>query len=63
MQNNSSSSLDHYAVLYYLNVNRPKTINKSVKCRAFRMIPVPDYRNYVKRLLNNHSKFQKTLMI
>ena len=27
----SSSSLDHFAVLRYLNVNRPKTIHKSVK--------------------------------
>ena len=27
---NSSSSLDHFDVLCYLNVNRPKTINKSV---------------------------------
>ena len=27
----SSSSLDHYAVLCYLNVNRPKTVHKSVK--------------------------------
>ena len=26
----SSSSLDHFAVLCYLNVNRPKTIHKSV---------------------------------
>ena len=27
----SSSSLDHFAVLCYLNMNRPKTIYKSVK--------------------------------
>ena len=27
----SRSSLDHFAVLCYLNVNRPKTIHKSVK--------------------------------
>ena len=38
---NSSSSLDHYAVLCYLNVTRPKTVYKSVKFRAFRKIPVP----------------------
>ena len=38
----SSSSLDHFAVLCYLNLNRPKTIHKSVKFRAFRNIPVPD---------------------
>ena len=44
---NSSSSLDHYAVLCYLNVNRPKTVHKSVKFRAFRKIPV---------VLNNQSK-------
>ena len=55
-ESNSSSSLDQYAVLCYLNVNRPKTINKSVKFRAFRNIPVPDYRNTVKLLLNNQSK-------
>ena len=35
---NSSSSLDHYAVLCYINVNRPKTVHKSVKFRAFRKI-------------------------
>ena len=28
----SNSYLDHFAVLYYLNVNRPKTIHKSEKC-------------------------------
>ena len=49
----SSSSLDHFAVLCYLNVNRPKTIHKSVKFRAFRNIPVPDYRNDVKLLMCN----------
>ena len=32
---NSTSFLDHYAVLCYLNVNRPKTVHKSVKFRAF----------------------------
>ena len=53
---NSSSSLDHYAVLCYLNVNRTKTIHKTVKFRAFRNIPLPDYRNNVKLLLNNQSK-------
>ena len=53
---NSSSSLDHYAVLCYLNINRPKTIHKTVKFRAFRNIPLPDYRNNVKLLLNNQSK-------
>ena len=31
----SSSSLDQFAVLCYLNVNRPKTINKSVKMSSF----------------------------
>ena len=30
-----SSSLDHFAVLCYLNVNRPKTSHKSEKFRAF----------------------------
>ena len=53
---NSSSSLDHYAVLYYLNVNRPKTVHKSVKFRAFGKIPVPAYQNDVKVVLNNQSK-------
>ena len=53
---NSSSSLDHYAVLCYLNVNRPKTVHKSVKFRAFRKIPVPAYQNDVKVVLNNQSK-------
>ena len=53
---NSSSSLDHYAVVCYLNDNLPKTINKSVKFRSFRRIPMPDYRNDVKLLLNNQSK-------
>ena len=53
---NSSSSLDHYAVLCYLNVNRPKTVQKSVKFRAFRKIPVPAYQNDVKVVLNNQSK-------
>ena len=43
----SSSSLDHFAVLCYLNVNRPKTIHKSVTFRALKNIPVPDYRNDV----------------
>ena len=28
---NSSSSLDHFAVLCYVNVNRPKTIHKYVQ--------------------------------
>ena len=55
----SSSSLDHFAVLCYLNVNRPKTIHKSVKFRAFRNIPVPDYRNDVKLLMCNRRKSQK----
>ena len=44
---NSSYFLDHYAVLCYLNVNRPKTVHKSVKFRAFRKIPVPAYQNDV----------------
>ena len=38
---NSSSSLDHFAMSCYLNVNRPKTIHKSVKFRSFINIPVP----------------------
>ena len=50
---NISYSLGHYAVLCYLNVNRPKTIHKSVKFGAFRNIPVPDYRNGVKLLLKS----------
>ena len=53
---NSSSSLDHYAVLFYLNVNRTKTVHKSVKFRAFRKIPVPAYQNDVKVGLNNQRK-------
>ena len=53
---NSSSFLDHYAVLCYLNVNRPKTVHISVKFRAFRKIPVPTYQNDVKVVLNNQSK-------
>ena len=54
MSVDSSSSLDHYAVLCYLNVNRPKTVHKSVKFRAFE-IPVPAYQNDVKVVLNNQS--------
>ena len=57
----SSSSLDHFAVLCYLNVNRPKTIHKSVEFRAFRNIPVPDYRNDVKVLMCNRRKPQKDI--
>ena len=57
----SSSSLDQFAVLCYLNVNRPKTIHKSVKFRAFRNIPVPDYRNDVKVLMCNRRKRQKNI--
>ena len=53
---NSSSSLDHYAVLCYSTVNRPKTVHKSVKFRAFRKIPVPAYQSDVKVVLNNQSK-------
>ena len=53
---NSSSYFDHYAVLCYLNVNRPKTVHKSVKFRAFRKIPVPAYQNDVKVVLNNQNK-------
>ena len=53
---NNSYSLDHYAVLCYLNVRRPKTVHKSVKCRAFRKIPVQGYQNDVKVVLNNQSK-------
>ena len=53
---NSSSSLDHYAVLCYLNVYRPKTVHKSAKFRAVRNISVPAYRNDVKLVLNNKSK-------
>ena len=45
-----------YAVLCYLSVNRPKTVHKSVKFRAFRKIPVPAYQNDVKVVLNNQSK-------
>ena len=48
--------LDHYAVLCYLNVNRPKTGHKSVKFRAFRNVPVPAYQNDVKVVLNNQIK-------
>ena len=59
----SSSSLDHFVVLCYINVNRPKTINKSVKFRAFRNIPVPDYRNDMKVLMCNRRKPKRTLMI
>ena len=58
---NCSSSLDHFAVLCYLNVNRPKTIHKFVKCRAFRDIPVPDYRNDVKLLMCNRRNPQKNI--
>ena len=58
---NSSYSLDHFAVLCYLNVNRPKTIHKSVKFRACRNIPVPDYRNDVKLLMCNRRKPQKNI--
>ena len=58
---NSSSSLDHFAVLCYLNVNRPKIIHKSVKFRAFRNISVPDYRNGVKLLMCNRRKPQKNI--
>ena len=58
---NSSSSLDHFAVLCYLNVNRPKTIHKSVKFRSFRNIPVPDYRNFVKLLMCNQRKPEKNI--
>ena len=53
---NSSSSLDHYTVLCYLNVNQPKTVHKFVKFRAFRKIPMPTYQNDVKVVLNNQSK-------
>ena len=52
---NSSSSLDNYDVLCYLNINRLKTVHKSVNFRAFRKIPVPAYRNYVKVVLNNQT--------
>ena len=45
----------------YLNVNRPKTINKSVTFRAFKNIPVPDYRNDVKVLMCNRRKPQKNI--
>ena len=58
---NSSSSLEHYAVLCYLNVNRPKTVHKSVKFRAFRKIPVPAYQNDVKVVLYNQSKTQDNI--
>ena len=57
----SSSSLDHFAVLCYLNVNRPKTIHKSVRFRALKNIPVPDYRNDVKVLMCNRRKPQKNI--
>ena len=57
----SSSSLDHFAVLCYLNVNRPKTIHKSVTFRALKNIPVPGYRNYVKVLMCNRRKPQKNI--
>ena len=53
---NSSYSLDHYAVLCYLNVNRPKNVHKTVKFRAFIKISVPAYQNDVKVVLNNQSK-------
>ena len=43
-------------MLCYLNVNRPKTVHKSVKFRAFRKIPVAAYQNDVKVVLNNQSK-------
>ena len=58
---NSSYSIDHYAVLCYLNVNRPKTVNKSVQFRAFRKIPMPAYQNDVKLVLNNQSKTQENI--
>ena len=38
--------------LCYSNLSRPKTIHEYVNFRAFRNIPVPDYRNDVKLLLN-----------
>ena len=57
----SSSSLDHFAVLCYLNVNQPKTIHKSEKFRAFRKILVPDYRNDMKLLMCNQRKPQKNI--
>ena len=51
------------AVGCYLNVNRSRTIHKSVKLRAFRNIPVPGYRNHVKLLFNNKDKSKKHLKI
>ena len=48
-------------MLCYLNVNRHKTIHKSVKFRAFRNIPVPGYRNDVKLLMCNRRKPQKNI--
>ena len=42
-------------------MNRPKTIHKSVKFRAFRNIPVTGYRNDVKLLKCNRRKPQKNI--
>ena len=43
-------------LLCYLNVDRPKTVYKSVKFKAFKKIQVPAYQNDVKVVLNNQSK-------
>ena len=48
--------LDNFDVLCYLNVNQPKTMNKSVIFLVFRNIPLPDYRNDVKLLMCNRRK-------
>ena len=59
---NSSSSLDHYAVLCHLTVNRPKTVHKAVQFRAFRKIPVQAYQNDVKVVSNNQSITPENIM-
>ena len=61
---NSSSSLDHFAVLCYLNVSRPKTIYKPVKFRAFRNIKkhLKKTKKYIDDLINNYNSTLQKLI-
>ena len=52
----SNYYFDNFVVLCYLNVNRPKTIHNSVNFRAFRKIPVHDYRCETANVLSKKKK-------
>ena len=59
----SNSVLDHYAVLCYLNLSRPKTTYKTIKFRAFRKIPIEQFRQSVSEIITTTNDCENVMEI